>query len=372
MIASNKVYLKGINGLRAIAALSVVISHTLMPEFGDFGLKTLFRVPLAGFGVTLFFVISGFLITYLLLIEKNIGVVDVRKFYIRRILRIWPIYYLIILLTILATFYFKSELNEIATTNLLWYIFFTANIPFILSNGIPLLVHFWSIGVEEQFYLLWPWVFKLKIKSIQKLIIFLIIILIAVKIAAWVFLGNQSILYRSISVTRIHCMLIGSLGAIYYFNDSIYFIKIFINKWTEIFAWLSLLLTSIGLHLPAPISHEFFALISLILVISQIKSLNPIINLENSIMNFLGKISYGMYVYHVLIIFSVAELSRHIPVHPLLKYPATYASVLFLTIVISTISYEYFESFFLKLKIKYSVILSSPEPEKKHPKVFNY
>jgi peptidoglycan/LPS O-acetylase OafA/YrhL len=90
----NKIYLPGLNGIRAIAALSVILAHSekflasvsSKNYFGNFG----------GYGVTIFFTLSGFLITYLMLkeIEKEIFI-DIKKFYIRRILRIWPLYFLI-------------------------------------------------------------------------------------------------------------------------------------------------------------------------------------------------------------------------------------------------------------------------------------
>ena len=84
-----KIYLPGLNGLRAFAALSVVIAHLSLKGIADFGLPVVDDIPMAGFGVTLFFVISGFLITYLLLIELDKqSNIDIKKFYVRSILRI--------------------------------------------------------------------------------------------------------------------------------------------------------------------------------------------------------------------------------------------------------------------------------------------
>ena len=98
-----KIYFKGLNGIRAIAALAVVFSHTtgMLSMFGlskfIFG-KTIdgtsVSTSLAGFGVTIFFALSGFLITYLLLQEKkNNAIINLKHFYLRRVLRIWPLYY---------------------------------------------------------------------------------------------------------------------------------------------------------------------------------------------------------------------------------------------------------------------------------------
>src|SRR5690606_24795997 len=93
MIGKDRIYLPGLNGIRAIAAFAVVISHT-NGRLGEFGLSKLPYWDLAGFGVTIFFTLSGFLITYLLLKERaKTGTIKVRKFYVRRLLRIWPLYY---------------------------------------------------------------------------------------------------------------------------------------------------------------------------------------------------------------------------------------------------------------------------------------
>ncbi|MBQ9417265.1 MAG: acyltransferase, partial [Bacteroidales bacterium] len=96
----SSIHLPGLNGLRAIAALSVMWGHVFQPDFGGWGVEG-FTLPLANAGVTLFFVISGFLITYLLLNEQQrSGSVSVPKFYMRRILRIWPLYFIYMLVAL--------------------------------------------------------------------------------------------------------------------------------------------------------------------------------------------------------------------------------------------------------------------------------
>lgn len=103
----NKVHFPGLNGLRFIAALSVIIGHVelIKLDYGIYNFKNTipFYTNTAGhLGVVLFFVLSGFLITYLLLVEKDkYGKVAVKKFYIRRVLRIWPLYFLILVIVFL-------------------------------------------------------------------------------------------------------------------------------------------------------------------------------------------------------------------------------------------------------------------------------
>lgn len=165
---SEKLHFKGLNGLRAIAALAVVFSHTTL-ALKEFGLNSFFwginpdgtprTTLLAGFGVSIFFALSGFLITYLLLVEKEKKNIAIKKFYIRRILRIFPLYYLYLVLVVLLLCIYTVSYNKLL---LMAYLLPFANIPFILSTGVPLLGHYWSLAVEEQFYLFWPWILRYK------------------------------------------------------------------------------------------------------------------------------------------------------------------------------------------------------------------
>jgi peptidoglycan/LPS O-acetylase OafA/YrhL len=122
-VTKTTIYLPGLNGIRAIAALAVVVSHTTL-HLGLFGLDPhLFgngdgrprTLDMAGFGVTMFFALSGFLITYLLCREKEIAQVNVKKFYARRILRIWPLYYAYFLICLAVYFIFHIEFEAAST-----------------------------------------------------------------------------------------------------------------------------------------------------------------------------------------------------------------------------------------------------------------
>ena len=129
MPGQHKVHLKGLNGLRAIAALAVVVLHTSI-GLGPFGLPwNRLGNQLGMFGVTIFFSLSGFLITYLLLLEKNdCGDISVKDFYIRRILRIWPLYFLYLSICVFVIWATKTQPLP---GSLPFYLFLTANIPYI-------------------------------------------------------------------------------------------------------------------------------------------------------------------------------------------------------------------------------------------------
>ncbi len=156
--------IKSLDGIRAMAVLMVFISHAvnqpdinlgwLSGTLGESSIRLLGR-----FGVFLFFVLSGYLITTLLLREKQkTGVIDLRRFWIRRALRIFPIFYTYILVIALLIAFAKLLVNPLAIvfagTYTLNYAFLFSSQP--LGEDYPIIGHFWTLAVEEQFYLFFP------------------------------------------------------------------------------------------------------------------------------------------------------------------------------------------------------------------------
>lgn len=351
---STTIYLPGLNGLRAIAALSVVISHISIAS-NDFGLGNHGGWFFASYGVTIFFTLSGFLITFLLLKENEKQIIDIKKFYVRRILRIWPIYYLylIIALIILVISY------QINISSLPYYFFFCANVPYIFGGSQLLIAHLWSIGVEEQFYLFWPVLIKIFNKRIKVIVILLILILISLKFIVRYFSYNLTLI-TFLEVNRFECMLIGAIGAILYNEKNIITNKYLLNFYVQFLAWITLLFIVLGkINTPGPTEDVFMSFVTLILIIGQI-SLNSkkIINLENKTFDFLGKISYGIYVIHPLIIYLLSKLLGNMNLNFYAKFIIVYFGVILLTILISHISYKYYEKPFLKLKKQFAVVKS--------------
>jgi peptidoglycan/LPS O-acetylase OafA/YrhL len=362
------IYLPGLNGLRAISALAVVISHTTL-ALDEFGLKNqIFGTDIQGnenslslaiHGVTIFFTLSGFLITYLSLKEKEKGKLKIKEFYIRRILRILPLYYLYLAISLLTMFCFGLSPNKIYIT---FYLFLAANIPFILENAQPFLLHYWSLGVEEQFYLFFPQIAKLSNKRFFQISITLIFILLSLKLAFWLLdkRYDMRIPYIAISVTRFHTMLIGVVAAIlYYYNNSRFF-AISTHKITQIVSWTVILLLGLNkFHLASIIDGEIVSIVTVFLIMGQITKRNNLINLENAVCDFIGKISYGIYVIHPLLIFYFAKLIGHFKSDTFANYLLVYSLILLTTILIAYLSYEFYEKRFLKLKSKYSTVKSA-------------
>jgi peptidoglycan/LPS O-acetylase OafA/YrhL len=139
--------MKQLDGLRAFAVLFTMITHFTRANEGWLGL-----IPWGQMGVRLFFVISGFLITGILLRSRlpEDRPAELRIFYIRRFLRIFPVYYATLAVTTLV------NIRPVRQT-LWWHLTYLSNVYQIVQNPGPSPVtHFWSLAVEEQFYCIWP------------------------------------------------------------------------------------------------------------------------------------------------------------------------------------------------------------------------
>lgn len=361
------IYLPGLNGLRAIAALTVITSH--VDEFSYlFGKHEVgFRAKdMAQYAVTLFFVLSGFLITYLLLIEKDKrGSIAFKKFYMRRILRIWPVYFLIVTivgLLVIAGGILPEPKSHLP--NILYYIFFIPNVPFALGGTFAALTPLWSVGVEEQFYAFWPLLIN-KVRNIPKGLIVFIGCYLCIKVALQ-YLPFTSI-YHVFYITRLDCMAIGGLGAYFVLSQHkvlklIYSIPVQLACWALFIG--SLIVHSF--HVFSILDHELYSIIFLVLILNV--STNPIsvIKLENKVFRFIGRISYGMYAYHMLFIFLLSNWLT-MPLKNLSNGTAmlvVYILTLSFTTAFSYASYELFEKRFLNIKKKFTDIKSSNQPEK--------
>jgi peptidoglycan/LPS O-acetylase OafA/YrhL len=181
--------------------------------FGADKLGNRMPILIASQAVTMFFALSGFLITYLLLLEKEKeNSVNVKNFYLRRVFRIWPLYYFYIIL-VLITYGLTSV--SIDNNQLIFYIFFSANIPLIMQVSLPLLGHLWSIAVEEWFYIFFPWFVKFSNKLFFRNLITFFLLFYFLKVTAWLFHYDQMVTF--FSVTRFNIMIIGAIGAYLYY-----------------------------------------------------------------------------------------------------------------------------------------------------------
>jgi peptidoglycan/LPS O-acetylase OafA/YrhL len=352
-----KIYLPGLNGIRAVAAGMVLFWHIyqFFPMFGLPGKEN----PISGFGVTLFFVLSGYLITYLLLAERKVfSTVSIKNFYVRRILRIWPLYFLAVILSLfMLAFFTNIETPKPIVKSYVFYFLLLPNIPFVVNTAVSVITPLWSVGVEEQFYAFWPILFK-KSKNILKTIIIVFILFLSVKL--FFRFTENGVIYSYFGATRIHCMALGALGA-YWVLSSRKFEKIVFHPLLQVFCWLHLIISVFTgvIHIFSAVDHEIYAVVYLIIILNVSSNPKTIIGLENKLFDFVGKISYGIYVYHMFVITILSYFLKNQFQNTVIDKILIYVSVISISILTAWISYEVFEKRFLKMKVKFSRILSS-------------
>jgi peptidoglycan/LPS O-acetylase OafA/YrhL len=220
------------------------------------------------------------------------------------------------------------------------------------------LEHYWSIGVEEQFYLFWPWLMK-KIKNIFWVVFVLILILNIIRYFLWwKYPYSESAIFSI--VNRFDCMMVGGLGAILFYEKNVLFLKIMDHKIMQLLSWILLSMLAFNVKfVNAIVDTTIVTFISLVVIIGQINVKNRIVNLDLPFFNFIGKISYGIYVYHILVIFFISKLFTILKLDNIYKVFWVYGSVVSISIIIAYISYEYFEKYFIKLKNSFTVVKSS-------------
>ena len=369
-----KIYFPNLNGLRFIAAFLVIIHHIeqiksrfkIENYWGEGGIA--FIGIIGKLGVVLFFVLSGFLITYLLLAEEHsFKKINIRQFYMRRILRIWPLYFLIIVLAFFVLpnfeiFTYPGFGKDIIYSNLLWklilYAIFFPNLVITLFGIVPYASQTWSIGTEEQFYLIWP----VLIKYLKKYRILLMLTIIVTYLAFKFFLQTSFanyLPYKDVissfwNTFPIDCMAIGGLYSILLFQKSKLLKYLLRNDLFYFSICLVTLFMIKGVYIPY-IHYEFYSVLFGLIILNFSANNKIKISLENKALNYLGNISYGLYIYHPIGIVLAISISILIGFNTnWLLYPLS----LLLTIIIAGLSYKYFENWFLKYKKRFSSILS--------------
>lgn len=347
-------YVKQLDSFRAIAVLFVIIGH------GAASNKYLPKIFNADFGVNLFFVLSGFLITWILLENKekvrnsntSLGAVF-KMFYIRRTLRIFPLYYLCVLIF----FLFSSLLTEGNKEIFPWLLSYSSNWYFIVNQTwVGHISHVWSLAVEEQFYLLWPTVMLLINR--RYLAHAIIVFILAGTLFQFVFIGAPFINYFTIT-----CFSAFGIGAfiawlMVYKTDKLWEVY----KLARIPALISVLVYVYSIFQSRweviPMARLFHSVIAayiimhIVISFDQRKLFLPGL-WNNKFMVLTGKISYGLYLYHAFLpslldaSFQAAfGVNLHYTLHPVLYFVAT--SVI--TFFVAWFSWTYFEKPILNQK----------------------
>lgn len=362
-----RIYFPGLNGIRAIAALIVIFFHinATMSFFGSAPVHYFEeREEMSRHAVVLFFVLSGYLITYLLIKEKEkFGTVAVKKFYVRRILRIWPLFYAALALAVLVVpFNTFGESVAYNFKSIGLYSLFIPNFALMAGYKMPSISPLWSIGIEEQFYAAWP-VFLKKIKNVFAFLAIFLFGYIALKLLLVVTGNIWSQFSINLNFFSYDTLAIGGIAAWLYAHNHAA-LKILYHPVLQIAAWLFFILSCVlgPADVHYIINKEIYSIAFAIIIVNVSTNPAALIKLQGKVFDFLGKISYGMYVLHPFVILLTAIPLKHLvpAIHSKpLQLLFINAVVVPLTIVIAWLSYRYFESRFLKRKERYSKVLST-------------
>ena len=269
----------------------------------------------------------------------------------RRILRIWPLYYLIIT----SSYLLINTYYSFKTFVLCLSIF--PNLAVALKSGWPSSPQIWSIGVEEQFYLFWP--LFLSILPDKKVIISMCFFFVFFSIFPNLFgfinkrtfqnEETQRIIHTLFGLTKFNCMAVGSIMGYALATE-----KAWIKKLSKDSIVLFLMITSFSLWFfnfeLKYFNDEFYAIIFSLMIVGIVNANK--INIDTKISRFLGKISYGIYMYHWMIILVVLKYLKYNDNQPYFNC-ILYSTVFIATIVVSWISHITIEKYFLNLKNRF-------------------
>jgi peptidoglycan/LPS O-acetylase OafA/YrhL len=351
-ILNEKIF-PSMDGLRGISIIFVIIAHINSNEKAFLG-----QFVFGQFGVKIFFVLSGFLITTLLIKENYLNNnISLKAFYIRRIFRIIPLIILYLLVLVFLNYLFDLKIPLLSFLN---SVFFVRNFPFKITND-WYTGHLWSLSVEEQFYLIFPFILsKYKHKYLK-----IILIIIATMSLLYYFMNNNIGVFSYNKIVRITswifiilispgsiCILIGSLFSILYCKFEKFFLNYMQNKFLGLFIFLFAIILHVLSKIFLSVNELIPIIINCCIAITIILNLNKnsyfAIFLNTDKIKYIGQLSYSLYIWQQLFTYN----------QPWQKILLVNSSLLFVVIniillfIISYISHEYFEKFFIDYRKK--------------------
>ncbi len=367
---TQRIYFRNLDILRFLAAYMIVLVHCFFGWETKFGLPPFISSHLSlpaverlknvfhnlAFGVDIFFIISGFLITYLLLAEyEKTGKVDVMKFYIRRAFRIWPLYFFMILTAPLISYFFFEQ-----SPDYLMQFLFLGNFD-IVNQGMKSVStnHLWSICIEEHFYLFCPLLIAfLPIKKLPQILFSVIFICILFRGYTALYSQVYGMTIYVHTLSRIDTLAIGSLCGYLFYYKHLRFrhplgVRLIIYA-IFLLVFFNVSYNECGTFFTATMKKYVFILLAAYWAGNFL--FNPGAKFAVRKINFLhnlGKISYGIYMFNPVIVFLVLQLFEK------LSFQNYFAFLLIVHLGIwlfAALSYRFFEMPFLALKEKYSII----------------
>lgn len=340
----NRGNIPGLDGIRALAVLLVIANH-----FG-------FEWINGALGVLIFFVLSGFLITWLMLKELDkTGTVSLKNFYRRRMLRIFPAFYAFWLAGV-GIYIIRGHYLDWGQA---WSAFFYVSNYWmgLVPSACMLFVHTWSLSIEEQFYLLWPALFLLGLKAPRRLPWIIGIVIVAVWIhralLLLVFGVSQDYLYRAFD-TRLDHLAVGCLLAILLRRGTLDGLARAVTRsqWLPALTIALLFAAQAGHNSPTFIFTFGYAIEPLLTAIFLVQLIwfsdtGGWRIVEHPVTRYLGRISYPLYLWQQLTLFTAKRL--------LDGFPAVlqFAFALAVTVAFASASYYLIERPFLNMKRRF-------------------
>jgi len=378
-------YFKGLNGLRFFAAMFVVIYHastfvTAVSAPAVYDTRSYSFFNNGSTAVDFFFVLSGFLIATLLLNEfADSGNINIKHFYTRRALRIWPLYYFAVLL-VFAVFpgiamFTGIEFPATGFLQFLLYLFMLPNLtPFVQGGG--LLSPLWSIGVEEQFYFMVAPLIKHRRQKLAIILCWVIVLKILLNIVAEYFLkeSHHDLAYFILTF-RFEVISIGCLGALLIRSSYKNYLYLFFSYSFQLCMFILLLLILLfnksipeaGIPYISSIYVFLFSsawsgvitgCIFLYIILNVSLNEKSILKTNNRLLDTLGDISYGIYVYHVIAELAILKLFKNFfaGTQSIFVTCTYYFASALLAMAAAYVSYHLLEKRFLKLKYKFAAV----------------
>ena len=325
--------INGLDGIRAFAVALVLISHFYA------GSSQIRSLHLGHWGVMIFFVLSGFLVSRILIgNQKGFAGAAIKNFFARRALRIFPLYYL-------AIFVF-SQIGVGFGPEFIYHITYTTNFHIINNSGF-LAPHFWSLSVEEQFYLLLPFVLLFTPpKSYSKTI--LVAFSLGVCFRTYYHIEHLGT-YDRLLWSNLDALGLGIMLAL--------FEKQHLRQSPFIALAITPILLSLIVHSTFLLVHNLILTLTVLAILLLSKKQESLIVtvLEFKPIKYLGTISYGIYVWHFLFwqnkTLFLPLTETLVQLHPIMAFGHGDAIVIgAITVLVSVVSYELFERRLLKLK----------------------
>jgi peptidoglycan/LPS O-acetylase OafA/YrhL len=357
-----------LDGLRALSILGVLWTHVWYVS----GLEYYNRLQhypvlkMGAFGVDVFFGISGFLITTLLLRERSKnGRISLRDFYLRRSLRIWPLYYATLGIYVLLVIFLQRGTGR----DRVFFHFFPGYLTFTYTwfagwAASGAVFNFaWSLSVEEQFYVVWALVLRI-LRGLLPTLVMILMILLRLSVHFNVlqnFILKDSLPWRIAAGISVPICLGAILAQILHSEKGFRILRpILGSKWAAPL-WLLLLLASLVPRQPFWQMIQWFLVAAVVgsCVIREDNALAPFLRFRP--LAYIGLVSYGMYLLNTLVLDAVNPVMNRIGLrHPLLKFPVFVA----VTVLVAGISYRFFETPFLRLKERFSKVRDVPPVSK--------